>query len=252
MRIAGFILCFFICLAGYGQKYKTQKIILHNSQLQSFISQAANLRFIRFQKDDATELQLQPDTADKNTKALVYSNWYSTVYRGHIYLFEKKFGQFPKDILLTILDSLRHKSCDYNWFEGVIFPDRVEIDLTVSCPTKSRDRIFIKVENHCEFFGGSGVFQQFVQDRLSCTNYKSFIMADTALFFTAVVKKDSLCHEVKFSDTVSSPLREIIQHSLTNTKGWKPYVKDGRNMSAWLQIFIYIQKDGAIEADYFH
>ncbi len=59
-----------------------------------------------------------------------------------------------------------------------------------------------------------------------------------------------MSHEVRSIDSLRSPVREIIQNALNNTYGWKPYQKEGRNMSAYLQVFIHIRKDGSIEADY--
>jgi hypothetical protein len=183
----------------------------------------------------------------------VYDNWYSVDYAGHRYLFEQEYGALQIDVLQNKLDSLRRYDCYEHFFEGRIYADHIDIKLTVYCPgkTNDEDRIFFKVDNRPGYLGGPKHFLQVMQDRLACTNYKSYLDADSALFFFAVTKKDSVCHEAYSADSVKSPLRSLIIQALTNTYGWKPYNKDGRNMNAYLQVFFYIRKDGTITADYF-
>jgi hypothetical protein len=245
-----FILFLLIASAANAQIEKVKKLVWHNEALQAVVASAKNLHYISFTKDDNSYLEIRPDTSLLNNKRLVYDNSYSTVYLGHIYLFEKEFGAFPAAILVKKLDSLRRNDCYTNYFEGSIYADHIDIKVTSYCPGKLDDKIFYAVKNEPGFFGGQTTFQQFVQRSLACTNYKSFIHADSAFFFYVVIKKDSMSHEVRSIDSLRSPVREIIQNALNNTYGWKPYQKEGRNMSAYLQVFIHIRKDGSIEADY--
>lgn len=250
MKKNALILCLLTSFTSYGQTNKVKKLVWHNTELQSVVSSAKNIRFIEFKKNDTDDLEIRLDSSLLSDKPLYSDKWYSTVYLGHTYLFEKQFGLFPTAVLLKKLDSLGRKSCDYNWFEGRIYADHIDIKVTSNCPGKLDDKIFYAVKNEPGFFGGQATFQQFVQRSLACTNYKSFIHADSAFFFYVVIKKDSMSHEVRSIDSLRSPVREIIQNALNNTYGWKPYQKEGRNMSAYLQVFIHIRKDGSIEADY--
>jgi hypothetical protein len=249
-----FIFIFFLLIAAAAnaQIEKVKKLVWHNDALQAVVASAKNLHYITFTKDDNSYLEIRPDTSLLNSKRLIYDNSYSTVYLGHTYLFEKQFGPFPAAILLKKLDSLRRNDCYTNYYEGRIFADYIDIKVSSTCPGKSKsdDRVFYKVEDKPGFFGGPAAFQQFVQRSLACTNYKSFIHDDSAFFFYVVIKKDSMSHEVRSIDSLRSPVREVIQNALNNTYGWKPYQKEGRNMSAYLQVFIHIRKDGSIEADY--
>ncbi len=184
MKKTCFILCLLTTFAGYGQTNKVKKLVWHNAELQSVVSSAKNIRFIEFKKNDTNDLEIRPDSSVVSDKRIFYDNWYSTVYLGHTYLFEKQFGLFPIAVLLKKLDSLSRKSCDYNWFEGRIYADHIGIKVTSYCPGKLDDKIFYAVKNEPGFFGGQTTFQQFVQRSLACTNYKSFIHADSAFFFS--------------------------------------------------------------------
>jgi hypothetical protein len=246
------ILFLLITAVANAQIEKVKKLVWHNEALQAVVASSKNLHYISFTKDDNSYLEIRPDTSRVDNKRLVYDNSYSTVYLGHIYLFEKQFGTFPAAILLKKLDSLRRNDCYTNNYEGRIFAGHIDIKVSSTCPGKStsEDRVFYKVEDKPGFLGGPAAFQQFVQDRLACTNYRSYLQNDSAFFFYAVTKSDSMCHDVKPIDSIQSPLRTIIQNALINTHGWKPYVKDGRNMNAYMQVFIRLRKDGHIEADY--
>jgi hypothetical protein len=246
-----FMLCLLSTVEVFGQKDKIKEVILHTTELQSVLTSAKPFNYIAFKKDDFEKLELRPDSSFLTNKNFVYDDWYSTVYPGHKYLFEKQFGIFPVYLLESKLDSLRRTDCDFNWFEGRIYPDHIYIKVTSSCPNKNRNRVFQKVENNPGFFGGPAAFQQLVQSRLQCTDYKSFIQEDSAFFFTVLVKRDSMVHDVKLIDSVHSPLRKLIQKALINTYGWKSAFQGGRNVNGYLQVFIYIRKDGSIEADYY-
>jgi hypothetical protein len=241
-----------LCHTVFSQVDKVKKLVLQNEALQAVVASSSTIRSIRFYKDENRNLEIQPDNIPFNNKSLVYDNWYSTIYLGHRYLFQQQFGFFPAEILLYKLDSLRRQDCYTNRFEGEIFADHIAVTITSSCPGKSKsgDMIFSKVDDRPGFWGGPAAFQQMVQDRLACTGYRDLLQGDSAFFFFAVTKKDSMCHEVRTKDSIQSPLKTIIQNALTGTHGWKPYRKDGRNMNAYMQVFILLRKDGSIEADY--
>lgn len=248
------IACLFLLQPAFSQVKKEKKIVWHNEALQSFFLHAKqNIPFVQFKKDNQGGLQIQPANSDQKPNRLVYDNWYSMDYAGHQYLFEKEYGALPTGVLLNKLDSLRRYDCYEHFYEGRIYADHIDIKVTTYCPGKTadEDRIFFKVENRPGYLGGPKHFQQVVLDRLACTGYKAYLNTDSALFFFAVTKKDSMCHEAYAADSVKSPLRSLIIQALTNTYGWKPYNKDGKNMNAYLQVFIYIRKDGTIIADYF-
>lgn len=235
-----------------GQKKVVRKLTWHQPQLQQVVSGSAALRFISFSHSANDPLEIKPDTVIASSRVLVYGNSYSTRYLGHRYLFEKEFAPFPGELLLQKLDSLRRPDCYSSDFEGTIYPDRIEIIITSWCPDRSGDQIFEKIDDRPGFLGGPAAFQQLVQDRLRCTAYQDLLQNDSAFFFFAVIKKDSICHEVKLANGVESSLTKLICKALTTTHGWKPYRKDGRNMSAYLQVFVLLRKDGTIEADYLH
>jgi hypothetical protein len=246
-----FILCLFSALTSHGQTKKIRKVVWHNTELQQVVSSANLLRFIDFKKNDYNELELKPDTSFLATRSLLYDNWYSTVFLGHKYLFEKQFGAFPTGVLIKKLDSLGCQDCDFSWYEGRIYSDHVDIKVTRSYPGKTGDRIFQKTENRPGFFGGTAAFQQLVQGRLQCTDYKAYIQEDSAFFFTVLIKRDSMVHEVRQIDSLHSPLRQLIKDALIKTYGWKSAFQGGRNVNGYLQVFIYIRKDGSIVADYY-
>lgn len=254
MRNCYVIFCLFIFQAAFGQDNEIKKVFVwHNESLQSFFLYAKqSIPYIEFRKKDHSPLEIQPGKNSSANNQLVYDNWYSSVYMGHQYLFERDFGTLQTAVLQKKLDSLRRNDCYYNYAEGRIYADHIDIKLTSICEGESisDNHIFYKVDDRPGFLGGPAAFEQLVQSRLACSDYKSFSSTDSAIFLYAVVKKDSMAHEIKFPDSVQSPLRTIIRKSLVNTYGWKPYVKEGRNMNAWLQVFIYIHKDGTISADY--
>lgn len=254
MKNSCVLICLLLCHTVFSQVDKVKKLVLHNEALQAVVASSTTIRSIRFYKDDNSGLGIKPDSSLFNNSRILYDGLFSVAYLGHRYLFQKQYGFFPLEILLYKLDSLRRQDCYTNRFEGDIYADHIDIKLTSSCPGKSKsgDMIFYKVDDKPGFWGGPAAFQQMVQDRLACTGYRSLLHGDSAFFFLAVTKKDSMCHDVTAIDSVQSPLRKIIQTALTGTHGWKPYRKDGRNMNAWLQIFILLRKDGSIEADYFH
>jgi hypothetical protein len=253
MKNIVFIACLFFLQPAIAQVKKEKKIVWHNEALQSFFLHAKQqIPFIQFKKDYQGRLEIQPANTSQQTNRLVYDNWYSVDYAGHQYLFEKEYGGLQIEVLQNKLDSLRLFDCYEHFYEGRIYADHIDIKVTAYCPGKTadEDRIFFKVENRPGYLGGPKHFQQVVRDRLACTGYQSYLYADSAFFFFAVTKKDSMCHEAYAADSVQSPLRNLIIQALTNTYGWKPYNKDGRNMNAYLQVFIYIRKDGTILADY--
>jgi hypothetical protein len=245
------ILCLLSPLTFFGQKDKIKEVILYNTELQSVLASAKPFNYISFKKDDYQKLELKPDSTFLANKKYLYDGWYSTVYLGNKYLFEKQFGVFPDILLESKLDSLRREDCYFNWFEGRIYPDHIYIKVTSSCPNKNRNRVFQKVENNPGFLGGPAAFQQLLQSRLQCTDYKSFIQEDSAFFFNVLVKRDSMVHQVRLIDSVHSPLRQLIKDALINTYGWKCAFQGGLNVNGYLQVFIYIRKDGSIIADYY-
>lgn len=251
MKNLFFILCLFSTFASSGQKKKVKEVIWHNTELQALLASAELSNYISFQKDDYSQIELKPDSIllTKNKKR--YYEWYSTIYLGDKYLFEKQFGIFPTHLLVNKLDSLRRLDCDFNKFEGRIYPDRIYIKVTSTCPGKNDNMVFQKVVIEPGFFGGPAAFQQLLQSRLACTDYKSFIQEDSAFFFTVLIKRDSMAHEVRRTDSVHSPLRQLIQDALINTYGWRSAFQGGRNVNGFLQVFIYIRKDGSIESDYY-
>lgn len=236
----------------FGQN-KVKKFTWHNEELQSFARLSPTVRSIAFNKNNSENLEIRPDSALVPKKEITYDGWYSTVYLGHIYRLTKKFGKrFPSEVLLAKLDSLQRRDCDANYFEGVVYGDRIEIRLTSYCPGDNGDHIFQRINDEAGFFGGTAAFQQLVGSRLSFTNYQSLIKGDSVLWFMVVIKKDSIAHEIRSVDSFSSPLRELVIKALTNTKGWKPVRKDGKLMNGWKEIFIRFRKDGTIEADFLH
>ncbi len=249
MRICQFIVFVLIAFPSYSQE-KVVKIIWHNEALQSIVSSSAEIRSIAFNKNDIANIEIRPDASAIPQKNIYYDGWYSTVYAGHIDRFTQKYGRFPVEILANKLDSLRRRDCEYNHYEGNIFANRIEIKVTSSCPGATEMRIFNKVDNEPGFLGGHKAFEQLLQSRLSCTNYRSYIQGDSVLRFHAIIKRDSIVYEARSIDSVKSPLRQLIITALSGTYGWKPYFKEGRNMNSVKEIFVRIRKDGTIEADY--
>ncbi len=245
-----FFIVLFCSLSGFAQKKVVRQLTWHQPDLQRVVSGSASLHFISFFHSLNNPLEIKPDMVIPSSRSLVYDNRYSLHYLGHRYLFEKEFGHFPAELLRSKLDSLRRKDCYSSSYEGRIYADRIEITITSWCPDRSGDQLFEKIEDNPGYFGGPAAFQQLVQDRLKCTAYRDLLQGDSAFFLFAVLKKDSICHQVKPIMGTESPLVQMISKALTNTHGWKPYRKDGHEMNAYLQVFILLRKDGTIEADY--
>jgi hypothetical protein len=241
-----------VSTSAIAQVKKVKKVVWQNTELQAFIAASSKMKQLQFFKDDHSSFELKPDTAIPSHKQLTYDNRYSMAYLGHRYLFEQEYGMIQLAPLMKKLDSLRHADCYSSKFRGTIYSNRIEITVESICPGKSPDEmIFEKVEDNSGYLGGPAAFQQMIHDRLTCTNYRDYLSGDTALFFYAHVKKDSMCHAAKPLDGHQSLLREIVAKALSNSYGWKPYRKDGFLMSAYIRVFILLRKDGSIEADYF-
>ncbi|MCX6316346.1 MAG: hypothetical protein NTW29_03600 [Bacteroidetes bacterium] len=253
MKVVAVILFLLFSTPAFAQVKKVKKVVWRNTELQAFIAASGKMKQLQFFKDDRSTFELKPDTVPLSHKQLTFGNWYSMTYLGHRYLFEQEFGMIPLAPLMKKLDSLRHADCYSSTYSGTIYADRIELTVESNCPGKSaEDMVFEKVEDNAGYLGGTAAFQQMIHDRLTCTNYRDYLSGDTALFFYAHVKKDSMCHAAKPLDGNHSLLREIVAKALTNSYGWKPYRKDGFLMSAYVRVFILLRKDGSIEADYFH
>lgn len=243
-----FLLLYFTSSA---QKEKKRNIKLQDPQLQTFIAANKQLRYIEFKKNDIGELELRPDSVIQTIKGIIYENWYSFDFLGSKYLFEKQFGEFPQSALLKKLDSLTPKNSDYNWYEGKIYTDHIQIHIESSFSTK-RIPVFRAVRRHIEYPGGTAAFTQFLQSKIPAgVELLPPGQADSVLFFWALLmKKDSMIHEVRPFDSTVSRLSGIIQAALKETKGWTPFYTGGFYVNNYAVIYVRLRKDGTIEADY--
>jgi hypothetical protein len=251
MRVIFVITCLLLFFVSSAQKKKKYKVKWTNPQLQAFVSSNKQLQFIKFRKNDVGALELKPDTNIISFKNKPYGSWYSMEYPGTKYLFERQFGSFPVNILLSKLDSLTPKKSDYTSYEGEIYADHIAIR-TESLFSTKRMPVFRAVRHHIEYPGGPEAFTKFIQSKIPAgISLLQGGATDSALFFKALLmKKDSMLHDIKPLDSTQSELSRIIQTALAETKGWTPFYTGGFYVNAYPEIFVRLKKDGTIEADY--
>ena len=198
-----------ISVLAWGQLPKAKKIKVHNKELQSYISAHPEIAFIEFSKEDISELELSPDSAITTGKERPPDNIYRFDYSGHRYLFEQKFGLFPKKALLQLLDSLKPASCYMYWYRGKITAGSLQITVYSYCSSGNRNRVFRAVRYPVSYPGGQEALGNYLQEKIAASIHSlPSPPVDSAFFFRILVKRDSLVHEVKLLNHAGSALSD--------------------------------------------
>jgi len=246
------ILCFSILTGVFAQRLrKTKELNIIDYELQSTVKSSKYLNYIEFDKNPVGKLNIQPDSSVLISTLKPYYKNYDLSYLGHKYFFEKEFGFFPANRLLRILDSLNNESKALRYYDGRIYADYIKITESELYSDDPEEKIFIKMPELAEYPGGKIAFKKYVRIRINECSCKPIVTKDSAFFFKAILKKDSLIHDTKLYDSTQSAFTDFLQTLLRETSGWKPLNMGGRPVTKYLQVFILIRRNGDIEADYY-
>ena len=247
-----FSACLFFCSTVSGQKGKVRNITVYHSVLQNYLLKNPHLKFIRFNRFAEDNIEIYPDTSLTGGKNIPYENRYDLGYLGHRYLAEKKFGVFPSQELIMLLDSLTDKKAEQHSFEGVITAKSLRIAITSYYLQKGEDRIFSKVPNNAQYPGGEKALTKHIQNRLAEKRNFTTQTGDSVVLLKMIVRKSGVVDQVDFIDSSNVEINALIRQALINSEKWTPALQGGREVHSYVEMFIRFRKDGSIEADYLY
>lgn len=213
--------------------------------MQEIVTCNPSVHYIEFTKENGYGIFLQPDTS--LVKTVPYKRAYDIDYAGRSYLFARQFGEFPKERLLGILDSLSPKNTGFFSFNGKIYASHISVEIESEYYPKD-EMVFQRVEYPLDYPGGESALSKYIQDKIPASI--RIQETDSALFFRVVIKRDSLVHDVVSLDSINSKFSKAIQAALRKTRGWTPLYKGGLFLNRYAEIFVRVRKDGTIEAAY--
>lgn len=244
------LICFlFTALQAAGQ-YKTRHYRLNNPVLQTWLKNSGIKTSVSFHTSLNTSLYLVTDSTPKIYSDRVYGNSYQLDYAGHRYLLQIQFGEFPTATLKQLLDSLIDKKCDPSSFKGKIYADHVEVDRTSYCSNKDEDRIFTAIEHDRGFIGGPDALRVHMGNSINHRVFNSASNTDSVFFFSLLIKKDSLVHDITPLGNTDKQLLTALKETFMGIKEWIPFFTGGLYVNSYLQVFIYLPKSGELVVDF--
>ncbi|MBL0335792.1 MAG: hypothetical protein IPP73_10985 [Chitinophagaceae bacterium] len=244
------LICFlFTALHAAGQ-YKTRHFRISNPVLQAWLKNSGIKSFISFNTSRNNTLYLQTDSTPKIYSDRVYGNSYQLDYAGHRYLLQIQFGEFPRETLRLLLDSLIDKNCETTSFKGKIYADHVEVDRTSYCSKLDEDRIFTAIEHDRGFIGGPEALRVYMRNTINHRVFNAAANTDSVFFFSLLIKKDSLVHDITPLGNTDKQLLTALKETFMGIKEWIPFFTGGFYVNSYLQVFIYLPKSGELVVDF--
>lgn len=228
---------------GIAQVTKKNKKVLIYSPLRTFFQQNPSLKEIeiyRWEPRGCNRISV------KSTDSTINWQYFDLCFAGDKYLFEKKFGKwnFPDSLVNHLIDN----KADY-WHATVnIRYDSLFIATTHEYYSKE-EFFFGRIRDSIWYIKGIAALERELQAGIQHISAKEKL-TDSVFFFTAILKKDSTITVDKQITSENKTYAKALTDVLNKSYPWKPYMHGGIRLKYYMRIYVRINENGTVKADF--